>query len=299
MGVIHGRTISERGLQMTPQQIDSLRRIELTQILVRCGSTPDHYDERKWHTPCGTLSVNGQKFMNWHQNKGGGGAIDLVCHLRGNEFKQAITWLADNFDHSARLNTFHKFYPQHSQKPLKIPPEDKNKSERIIRYLTHRRRIPQHIVMTGVQNGQIYADSKANAVFLLLGKEKKVVGAELRGTGLVKWRGMAPGSKKELGAFYAFGQSNRKMVLCESAIDALSCLALWPEYTAISTSGATHNPAWLKRLLDHGCDIYCGFDADKPGDMMANQMIKLYPSVKRLRPQMHDWNDQLQASSPS
>lgn len=283
---------------MTPQQIDSLRRIELTQILVRCGSTPDHYDKRKWHTPWGTLSVNGQKFMNWHQNKGGGGAIDLVCHLRGDDFKQAITWLADNFDPSALANTPHNSDIQPSQNSLQIPPEDKNKTGHIIRYLTHRRRIPRHIIMAAVQYAKIYADSKANAVFLLLGKEKKVVGAELRGTGLVKWRGMAPGSKKQLGAFYALGQSNRKMVLCESAIDALSCLAIWPEYTAISTSGASPNPPWLKNLLDHGCDIYCGFDADKPGDMMANQMIKLYPSVKRLRPQMHDWNDQLQASYP-
>lgn len=284
---------------MTPQQIDSLRRIELTQILVRCGSTPDRYDKRKWHTPCGTLSVNGPKFINWYQNKGGGGAIDLVCHLRGNDFKQAITWLADNFDPSALPNTPHKSYTHPSQKKLQIPPEDKNKTERIIRYLIHRRCIPRHIVMAEVQYGKIYADSKANAVFLLLGKEKKVVGAELRGTGLAKWRGMAPGSKKQLGAFYALGQSNRKMLLCESAIDALSCLAIWPEYTAISTSGATHNPVWLKNLLDHECDIYCGFDADKTGDMMANKMIGLYPSVKRLRPQMHDWNEQLQASHPS
>jgi DNA primase len=110
---------------------------------------------------------------------------------------------------------------------------------------------------------------------------------------------MAPGSKKGLGCFYALGESNRKMLLCESAIDALSCLALWPEYTAISTSGATHNPAWLKKFLDHGCKIYCGFDADRTGDIMADKMIKLYPSIKRLRPAMHDWNEQLQASYPS
>ena len=77
-----------------------------------------------------------------------------------------------------------------------------------MRYPTHRRRIPRHILMTGVQYGKIYANSKANAVFLLLEKEKEVVGAELRGTGLVKWRGMAPGSKKQLGAFYVLGDSN-------------------------------------------------------------------------------------------
>jgi hypothetical protein len=284
---------------MKPQQIESLRRIDLTQILPRCGCSIHRLDKCKWHTPCGTISVNGQKFMNWSKNKGGGGAIDLVCHLRGDDFKQAVAWLASNFDPSAMPCATHDSPSLPAKTPLRLPPEDRNKTERIIHYLTHCRRIPRHIVMATIQYRNLYADSKANAVFLLLGKEKKVVGAELRGTGPVQWRGMAPGSKKGLGCFYALGESNRKMLLCESAIDALSCLALWPEYTAISTSGATHNPAWLKKFLDHGCKIYCGFDADRTGDIMADKMIKLYPSIKRLRPSMNDWNEQLQASYPS
>ena len=84
------------------------------------------------------------------------------------------------------------------------------------------------------------------------------------------------------------------MALCELAINAASCAVLYPEYTAISTSGATADPAWLfyhKRLL------YCGFDADKTGDTMANKLIKQYPSIKRLRPHKHDWNEVLQSNS--
>jgi len=284
---------------MKPYQTESLRRIDLKQILLHCGCTRHRMDKSKWHTPCGTISANGQKFMNWSGHKGGGGAIDLVCHLKGYNFTQAITWLADNFDPSALPGTTYEPPPYSSQTPLQLPSQNQNKIHRIIYYLTHHRRIPRHIILASIQGGQLYADSKANAVFLLLGKEKRVAGAELRGTGPAQWRGMAPGSKKKMGCFYALGKSNRKMVLCESAIDALSCLTLLPEYTAISTSGATHNPAWLKKFLDHGCQIYCGFDADKTGDMIADRMISIYPSIKRLRPVMHDWNEQLQASHPS
>jgi 5S rRNA maturation endonuclease (ribonuclease M5) len=172
--------------------------------------------------------------------------------------------------------------------------KDRNKTDQIIQYLTVQRRIPRQTVITLIQSGKLYADAKGNAVFLLLGKEKKIMGAELRGTGSIQWRGMAPGSRKHLGCFYVLGESNKKMIFCESAIDAISCQVLWPEYTAISTSGANHNPAWLKKFIAHGCKIYCCFDSDRIGNMLADKMIKLYPSIKRLRPSRHDWNEVLQ-----
>lgn len=284
---------------MKQHQIESLRQIDLKQVLNFCGCSPHRLDKCKWHTPCGIVSVKGQKFMNWSKNKGGGGAIDLVCHLRGDDFQQAVMWLASNFE-LCSLQHDRQESPSYPPRTfLQLPRRDQSKIQRVIHYLTDLRRIPQKIVMDLIQYGNLYADSRSNAVFLLLGKEKSVVGAELRGTGSSQWRGMAPGSKKHLGCFYVLGKSNRKMVICESAIDAISSLVLWPEYTAISTSGANHNPAWLKNFLDHGCDIYCGFDADNTGDMLAEKMIRLYPSVKRLRPPRHDWNQILQSSPPS
>ena len=44
-------------------------------------------------------------------------------------------------------------------------------------------------------------------------------------------------------------------------------------------------------------DISCGFDSDKTGDSTANRMIHLYPAVKRLRPNKHDWNEVLRSKS--
>lgn len=233
--------------------------------------------------------------MDWTKGKGGGGAIDLACHLRGGDFLQAAIWLASNFEHET-IPSFKSHKPSHHpETSLKLPAKDKNKTNRVIQYLTNQRRIPRETVMNLIQSGKLYADSRGNAVFLLLGKEKKVVGAELRGTGNIKWRGMAPGSKKQMGCFYVLGKYNKKMILCEAAIDAVSCSVLWPEYTAISTSGANHNPTWVKRFIENGCEIYCGFDADVTGDLLADIMIRRYPSIKRLRPAMHDWNELLQS----
>ena len=146
-----------------------------------------------------------------------------------------------------------------------------------------------------IRSGKLYADNRGNAVFLLLGKEKKVVGAELRGTTHSRWHGMASGSKKGLGAFYVKNRNTDKIVLCESAIDALSYFALQPGCMVVSTSGANPDPAWLPLFMAKDFEIYCGFDNDEAGERAANKMIYLYPAVKRLRPTKHDWNEVLRA----
>ena len=130
-------------------------------------------------------------------------------------------------------------------------------------------------------------------------KTREPVGAELRGTGPVRWHGLAPGSRRDLGYFRVQPASPTALVLCESAIDALSCHVLHPASSAISTSGARADPPWLAMLPQYGLPVYCGFDADPAGDQQAQQMIALHPEVRRLRPSHHDWNDVLRASSSS
>jgi len=142
----------------------------------------------------------------------------------------------------------------------------------------------------------LYADQRANAVFLLLGKKNEPVGAELRGTSGISWRGMAKGSRKEQGYFSVGVHQAKTIVLCEAAIDAMSCSILIDDCLCISAAGARPNPAWLPTLLRPGHTIHCGFDADATGDQMADAMMALHPAIRRLRPTRHDWNDMLQAT---
>jgi hypothetical protein len=53
------------------------------------------------------------------------------------------------------------------------------------------------------------------------------------------------------------------------------------------------DPPWLNVLIARGYTIFCGFDADHPADAAAARMITLHPTVRRLRPSAHDWNDVL------
>jgi hypothetical protein len=67
--------------------------------------------------------------------------------------------------------------------------------------LVQERKLPATLLKPLVQTGALYADARANAVFLLLDTATLPVGAELRGTTVSAWRGMAPGSRKDRGFF--------------------------------------------------------------------------------------------------
>ena len=278
------------------EQAERLRAIPLELVLPLCSAQPDPDDKRKWHTSVVVLSVTGVKFMNWNQAAGGGGAIDLVMHLHRLDFKAAVDWLALHFPGATPARpltpTLHS--------ALNLPPSDPSKLERVKHYLVHQRGIDSGLLAPLLQSGSLYADSRANAVFLMRGKQSLPVGAELRGTTRSQWRGLAPGSQKDLGFFAipaeAFSGTlpvGWRVILCESAIDAISCFALHPQCRCLSTSGARPNPRWLAPLRDQGCELWCGFDADPTGDDMARAMMTLHPTIKRLRPSQHDWNDQL------
>jgi Protein of unknown function (DUF3991)/Toprim-like len=281
------------------ERADRLRAVPLESVLRLAGAQRDQYDRFKWHTLQGTLSITGAKFMNWTRGVGGGGAIDLAMHLNHACFNEALQWLERGVP---ALLTLPSSPPPPPKPDFKLPSPQPGYLERVKRYLALQRAIPAALIQTLIQSGTLYADHRANAVFVLLGKANNPVGAEMRGTGPYPWRGMAPGSQKDLGFFSTPldalagpAASPEKIVLCESAIDALSCFALHPNHRCISTVGARPNPQWLPALLQSGCPVCCGFDADCTGETMAQAMIALHPTIQRSRPPSHDWNDLLRS----
>jgi len=279
----------------------AVREVPLETVLSLRGAKRDRHERSKWHTEQGPLSVTGPKFMNWQRSRGGGGAIDLVMHLADVDFCKAVQWLEQHvgIGHLAPAKpTAHACggepaIPKGGHR-LQLPIPDDCMLDRVRQYLTGHRRLSASLIEPLFQSGKLYADRRGNAVFLLVaGKAERPVGAELRGTGPQVWRGMAPGTRKDLGYFWIGAQGSREIVLCESAIDAISCYQMHPQLICISTSGVRANPRWLSGLLAHGYEVHCGFDSDAAGNTAAARMIALYPAITRLRPPAHDWNDAL------
>jgi hypothetical protein len=273
----------------------------LETVLIYRGSVRDRHDRSKWHTEQGPLSVTGVKFINWQQGQGGGKAIDLVMHLADVDFSTAVEWLEQHLavghlaDRPSPAQASAKApSPPGEPSRLRLPVPDDRMLGRVRHYLTRRRHLPASLIESLIQSGKLYADSRGNAVFLLVaGKPNRPVGAELRGTGPRVWRGMAPGTRKDSGYFWIGPKGTHEVILCESAIDAISCVQMHPQRICLSTSGVRANPRWLAGLIARGYQVHCGFDADGPGDAAATRMIALHPAVKRLRPPAHDWNDAL------
>jgi len=161
--------------------------------------------------------------MSWHRGTGGGGAIDLVMHLAGVDFQAAVAWLQQNVAGShvmvgkdsttkdASRNT--RSVGKRDVDSLRLPARDDRMLSRVRRYLAGQRYLPASLTEPLIASGKIYADSRSNAVFLLVrGKANRPIGAELRGTGRCVWRGMAPGTCKDLGYFWIGAKGSRKII---------------------------------------------------------------------------------------
>lgn len=288
------------------RQADAVRDIPLETVLRHWGAERDRRDRAQWRTEQGSLTVTGTQFFNWHRHEGGGGAIDLVMHLGRGDARRAVAWLQQHLgsgpDAASSSSACSRAssslaHAQDTSGRLRLPAANHAKLERVRRYLTEQRCLSASILEPLIDAGKVYADGRGNAVLLMVaGKANRTIGAELRGTGQRVWRGLAPGTRKDDGYFWIGERGSQQIVLCESAIDAISCLQLDSACICISTAGVRPDPPWLHPLLARGYDIYCGFDDDAPGNTVACRMIARHPSIKRLRPPAHDWNDALEAT---
>jgi len=281
------------------RQADLVRVIPLEVVLRSWGAVRDPTDKSRWQTRRGPLSVAGTKFFNWHASHGGGGAIDLVMHLGGWDARSAIDWLWRHDGGQVAVRDLAPASALPSSGQLRLPPADAANLDRVCRYLQQRRCLSPKILASLFNDGKLYGDGRGNAVFLMVvGKPNRPIGAELRGTGSCVWRGLAPGTRRDAGYFWIGNTSSKRIVLCESAIDAISCFQLQPcgPCICISTAGIRATAPWLYPLLNRGYQIYCGFDVDEAGERASCRMIACHPSVQRLQPPHHDWNETLTAN---
>ena len=176
-----------------------VRAVPLEAVLLFRGAARDGRDRRKWHTEQGPLSVSGPKFMNWQRGEGGGGAIDLVMHLAGVGFREALAWLEQ---HMAAV-------PAQGREPaspaaskegtvaengdvLRLPAPDERVLGRVRFYLTGCRGLAASLIESLIQAGRLYGDRRGNAVFVLVsgrrsGRSARSCGAPARGFG-GEWR---------------------------------------------------------------------------------------------------------------
>ncbi len=298
-----------------------VRAVPLESVIERLGGEQDRYNAHKYRLDGEHISINAGQFYNHDRQQGGGGAIDLVMHAAGYDYREAVAYLRDTHGAEAAISaaSWHgarqahddaQEIVEHAERPaFRAPTPDEARWAQVRHYLVAERQLPAALVDELHTRGTIYADSRSNAVFLRQDAEGQAVGASLRGTAPGSdFKGLAAGTRRDEGHFsFTVGKAEMRaapqVYITESPIDALSRAALLlaggdrHEMTFASTDGHGELP---RRQIDEGLArhalVHCSFDNDAGGTTLWKRVQEAYPraeAIVRDRPptSCKDWND--------
>jgi hypothetical protein len=173
-------------------------------------------------------------------------------------------------------------------------------------YLENERCIPVLALQFWRFNGRVKIDGHSNAVFPHFDAEG-LCGYELRNT---DFKGFARGGTKGLWLSKT-AATDRRLVICEAVIDAISYAVLFPdEHTRYASVGGKMNPIQPELIrsaaasLSDGSEIIAAMDADAEGEKLAevvrgavgltgrNDLAFLIEEPLTGK----DWNDQLRSN---
>jgi hypothetical protein len=306
-----------------------VRAIPLETVIERLGGQVDRHNHAKWRLDGEHISITGERFYNHDRGQGGGGAIDLVMHAAGYDYKEAVAYLRDTHGAEAAVGaaTWHgarqaqreaqEIVEREERPAFHAPEPDEARWPGVRAYLVEQRQIPAGLVDQMHARGTVYADARSNAVFIRSDEDDQAVGASLRGTAPGSdFKGLAAGTRRDEGHFsFTVGEPlpyvAPQIYLTESPIDAMSRAALLlregarGERVFISTDGHGSLPT---KAIDAGLDrravVHCGFDRDRGGDTLWERVMERYGArahetygpIDRDRPPagVKDWNQALQ-----
>ena len=309
----------DRAREQARELAAQLRDVDLAAVLDRCGLDRDPGDRKRWCGPGSRISVEGRKFYDHEQGRGGGGAIDLAKHLLGTDYQGAVAWLAREFSleeatgavrASAEAVVAQAVADAPPLPEPEVPEHDEDAWPAVADHLERVRGFAAAEVRRLREQDLVRADSRRNAVFPMVrtaNKQHRLWGAELVGTDPRRpFKGLARGSRRNLGYFRlwagAKGVPTRRLVLVEGAIKAVALAALLRDrllemgerWLIASTAGARPDAPWIKSWAERGLQVMAAYDADEVGDRMSEALMQRYPGAERLRPEgAKDWDEQM------
>ena len=283
---------------------NQVRGTPLNHVAQFLGGTQDKRDKQRWIFSSCSVWLGKDKdcdrFFDHQAGKGGGGAIDLVIYVLNCGFQEAVTTLAASVGSEAKAVKITPMAKVAAVQNFLAPKACPECPALLYEFLTGTRMLPKHVVDLAIADGRIYADTRRNAVFLCHDPRGRVTGAELRGTGPKPFKGMALGSRRGIGFFTLPHPTPEKLVVVESALDALAYHALFESQpaTVVSTAGVLSScPALTELALNLGLtDISIAYDNDSAGNQAADALIEALSqdghfTIRRLTPWLKDWND--------
>lgn len=307
------------------QQADKLRDLPLEEVAWNLGFDKADIGENRWKGLGRVININGSKWYDFTEEKGGGGAIDLVMHVNNSNFRSSAAWLHDQFGEEGMLRASKasvekqaiKIAQEEPAPTFEPPTPDESKWLSVQDYLVQKRGLPENFIIGLNQKGWLYADDQQNAVFTMrelpvkeetqyTNAETTLKGAFLRGTRGENnsFMGYALNSKRREGWFYFHlggkpGDEIQKVVLCKSPIEALSCAKI-----GVSERGGMPSERTMYMAVDSTKSlpleflqevptITAAYDNDDAGRSTAQAIKELLPQTTIAHPKAEDWNLEL------
>lgn len=286
-------------LERMKKEANLVRDTDLAEIMERSNAKRLKGRGNVWEYNGEQIALNNSKFFNHYQNFGGGGAIDLVMHLQGFDFSQAVRWLGGEVGNSEAIGSAMVRAKKEAEEATKFPaplPDPIDQHWPHVRdYLIEKRGLDKKYIDFLHDKGRIFADFMKNACFRYGSK-----GVEKSGTRGVKWKGFN-GVKDD--GFKLTKNDPDGVVFVESGIDAISFIQLLetiPEYAEyknfdiIAVGGVSSKIVFnLSKKYDR---VVIGFDNDENmrGDKSFDDIQGYIKNkeVERLTPApLNDWNE--------
>ena len=299
------------------ETVNAVRDISLPDVAESLGLSRDKKDQTAWvdaereHK----ITLQGTQWYDYKHAQGGGGAIDLAMHVLRTGFREAVAWLglelgAKPTERAVAARTIARASQDvasamREAEPFQPPVRDPGTIRRVLRYLQGRG-LRVDVLNQLEAQGRIYSDERGNAVFLTMDGKGRPRGAELRGTGATHFHGHARGSTRAILWSFDTCEKPKRLVLCESAIDALSYYQITDcnDARIASTGGAKPEvPSSVATSIraGHWNDVVVAYDNDLVGNRMSEAITEelhaLGAQVTRHTPQAKDWNAELMQSA--
>jgi len=286
----------------TQEQIQKAASMNIAEFLQQQGQTlKQHGNEYEWKAEGQSVSINGSKYFNHYQGKGGN-AIHFVEEYLGLGFQDAVAYILG--DDVALLNYTPPKPKKAEPSPDKFPdiPKYSKTMSRSFAYLVRGRKIDYKIVQAFVSEGLIReTEQYHNVAFVGRDKDGRVRHISLHGTlSQTSFKKNVPNCDGRY-SFHRTG-TNGTVYLFEAPIDMLSYISMhpegWKENTYAASCGVMHNV--LEQILKDNPNVdkvHICFDNDEPGQTAArklkDELTQRNISCDILIPNNKDWNEDL------
>lgn len=290
--IAHSHVLDRDINKQAKHNLSSLRSQDLLEVAHKLGYEKSDKEKNVYYTQAGKIAITGQKFYDFSNGKGGGGAIDFVMHTEDCDFNRACSILGDVIGIEA-ASTEIVLHSQSTAKKLASKPvalvkpnvsTDPSHKQGLIDYLHKQRCISMPTISKWINKGWVYASKFADTWQAVFTGEN----GYFRKNPATDFSGWVRGSEAEPKVYIEADS----IAICESHIDAMSLHDKRPDLGICFVNGKGGAELGIREVLRRGKKPVLALDNESGTIEQMEALAKKYECGVLLS-DYKDWNDDL------